>query len=235
MVRRSGSSTEPRPDAGPAGDARHPARTQASSEPSPPSAGSCRCRRNGSDAWPCRLRATELVGMLEGTSDATPEAEAARQRLADQLADVGRSAAMSSAGGARPGTRSVHLPGARPGQCGRGQPAPGGPARPALQLLPVRNLRSLPAAVRLRQRLPHPDRAESWLLRLRDGGPRGVRGVHARAARAPGPGRAGSRPGRISNGSSRANGSRRSSATGRPKPSTSARRATSSSASGTAS
>ena len=44
-----------------------------------------------------RLRATELVSMLEGTSDATPEADAARQRLADQLADVGRSAATSSA------------------------------------------------------------------------------------------------------------------------------------------
>lgn len=43
-----------------------------------------------------RLRATELVGMLEGTDDATPEAEAARQRFTEQLADVGRSAATSS-------------------------------------------------------------------------------------------------------------------------------------------
>jgi len=43
-----------------------------------------------------RLRATELLGMLEGTDAANPESAAASQRFTDQLADVGRSAAMSA-------------------------------------------------------------------------------------------------------------------------------------------
>ncbi|HEY7827175.1 MAG TPA: ATP-dependent helicase, partial [Candidatus Limnocylindrales bacterium] len=43
-----------------------------------------------------RLRATELVGMLEGTSASSPEAEAARLRFTEELAQVGRSAATSA-------------------------------------------------------------------------------------------------------------------------------------------
>jgi DNA helicase-2/ATP-dependent DNA helicase PcrA len=43
-----------------------------------------------------RLRATELLGMLEGTDGANPEAVAARERFTDQLANVGRSAALSA-------------------------------------------------------------------------------------------------------------------------------------------
>ncbi len=43
-----------------------------------------------------RLRATELVGLLEGLDPAAPESDAARQRLTDQLAEVGRSAAMDA-------------------------------------------------------------------------------------------------------------------------------------------
>ncbi len=43
-----------------------------------------------------RLRATELVGMLEGTSAASPESEAARLRFTEELAQVGRSAATSA-------------------------------------------------------------------------------------------------------------------------------------------
>ena len=43
-----------------------------------------------------RLRATELVGMLEGTDAANPEADAARLRFTDELAKVGRAAATSA-------------------------------------------------------------------------------------------------------------------------------------------
>jgi DNA helicase II / ATP-dependent DNA helicase PcrA len=43
-----------------------------------------------------RLRATELLGMLEGTDAANPEADAARLRFTEELAEVGRSAALSA-------------------------------------------------------------------------------------------------------------------------------------------
>jgi DNA helicase-2/ATP-dependent DNA helicase PcrA len=43
-----------------------------------------------------RLRATELIGMLEGTTTADPEAEEARQAFAEELTGVGRSAAMEA-------------------------------------------------------------------------------------------------------------------------------------------
>jgi DNA helicase-2/ATP-dependent DNA helicase PcrA len=44
-----------------------------------------------------RLRATELLGMLEGTDGANPESGAARERFTSQLVDVGRSAALGAA------------------------------------------------------------------------------------------------------------------------------------------
>ncbi len=43
-----------------------------------------------------RLRATELVGLLEGTDPADPESAAARERFEASLADVGRAAAVSA-------------------------------------------------------------------------------------------------------------------------------------------
>jgi RecB family exonuclease len=43
-----------------------------------------------------RLRATELLGMLEGTDSANPESAAAREGFTTQLADVGRSAAVGA-------------------------------------------------------------------------------------------------------------------------------------------
>ncbi len=43
-----------------------------------------------------RLRAAELLEMLEGTNPANPESEGARERFTSQLADVGRSAALSA-------------------------------------------------------------------------------------------------------------------------------------------
>ncbi|HZL32771.1 MAG TPA: ATP-dependent DNA helicase, partial [Verrucomicrobiae bacterium] len=43
-----------------------------------------------------RLRATELLGMLEGTDGANPESVAAREQFTSQLADVGRSAALGA-------------------------------------------------------------------------------------------------------------------------------------------
>ena len=43
-----------------------------------------------------RLRATELVSLLEGTDATDPEAVDARDRFAEDLANLGRSAAMAS-------------------------------------------------------------------------------------------------------------------------------------------
>jgi len=43
-----------------------------------------------------RLRATELLGMLEGTNAANPEAAEARRGFAEQLAEIGRSAVVSA-------------------------------------------------------------------------------------------------------------------------------------------
>lgn len=43
-----------------------------------------------------RLRATELIGMLEGTADADPETEAARGRLEADLAATGRAAVLGA-------------------------------------------------------------------------------------------------------------------------------------------
>ncbi|HEY2887443.1 MAG TPA: PD-(D/E)XK nuclease family protein, partial [Candidatus Limnocylindrales bacterium] len=43
-----------------------------------------------------RLRATELLGMLEGTDAANPEAEEARRGFTEQLAGIGRSAAVGA-------------------------------------------------------------------------------------------------------------------------------------------
>ncbi len=43
-----------------------------------------------------RLRASELVGLLEATDGAWPEAEAARERFATELAGTGRAASMEA-------------------------------------------------------------------------------------------------------------------------------------------
>jgi RecB family exonuclease len=43
-----------------------------------------------------RLRATELIGLMEGTTAADPEAEEARQAFVEELASVGRSAALAA-------------------------------------------------------------------------------------------------------------------------------------------
>ena len=43
-----------------------------------------------------RLRATELLGMLEGTDGDDPESEAARERFTSRLVDVGRSAVLGA-------------------------------------------------------------------------------------------------------------------------------------------
>ncbi len=43
-----------------------------------------------------RLRATELLGMLEGTDEASPEADAARAQFTTELASVGRAAALGA-------------------------------------------------------------------------------------------------------------------------------------------
>ncbi len=43
-----------------------------------------------------RLRASELVGLLESTDGAWPDAETARQRFGDELTGIGRAAAMDA-------------------------------------------------------------------------------------------------------------------------------------------
>jgi hypothetical protein len=43
-----------------------------------------------------RLRASELVGLMESTADADPEGAGAREAFAARLADVGRNAAMTA-------------------------------------------------------------------------------------------------------------------------------------------
>ncbi len=164
-----------------------------------------------------RLRATELVGLLEGTDAADPETDAARERFAADLATIGRSAAMESdearALGLDPLTfRSVALDSGA-----RGEPPPGRAAAALVQLLAVQHLRALPAPVRVRLRLPDPDRSDRRRVHLRDHRPRGVRGVHPRAARARPPAASRRRPGTTSSACSPSAGPRPASATRPPR------------------
>ena len=138
-----------------------------------------------------RLRATELVG-LHGRD------QGRRPRDAGGASGVGGAARRGRAVGGdgrrrgargRPGPADV--PRDRPGHRRRREPAAGRAAAGQVQLLAVRPVRLLPAALRLRPRLPHaPAGAAGRGAGLRVHRARGLRGVHQGAPRAAGPRRA---------------------------------------------
>ena len=139
-----------------------------------------------------RLRASELVGLLEATDGAWPEAEAARDRFATELAGTGRAAMMEAdearAAGLDPLTfRSVAA------DTGVGANLLACAAAVDVQLLGVRYLRSMRSPVRVPVRLPRPGTARSRRgVQLRLDGPCRVRGLHEGPSRAAGARRAAS-------------------------------------------
>ena len=142
-----------------------------------------------------RLRANELIGLMEGTDAADPEAADARAgyeaRTGGDRPVRGMAADAARAAGLDPLTLR-HLAG---DGGGRRQPARGGGAAGQVQLLVARHLRALPAAVRLPLRLQDPAAGPAGgRIRLRERRPRGVRGVHPRAARTAGARRGAAHP-----------------------------------------
>ncbi len=65
-------------------------------DPRPWLAGSCRCPTKRERRLELRLRAAELVGLIEGTDDADPETLAARAAFTQELATVGERAGMAT-------------------------------------------------------------------------------------------------------------------------------------------
>ena len=126
-----------------------------------------------------RLRASELVGLMEATSLDDPEAEAARDELETELSRVARSAATTADAARAQGLDPLDPPDARPRLGCRRQPAPGRAAPGPPQLLVARHLRPLPAPVRLPLRVPDPGAGPAGACaRVRLDRARGVRGVH---------------------------------------------------------
>ncbi len=133
-----------------------------------------------------RLRAAELVGLMEGTKADAPEAAAARERARRR---PGRRRARRRDGGRRgagPRPRPADVPDDRARHGRRREPARRRAAAVALQLLVAQRVREVPAAVRVQLRLLDPVGEEGRRVRVRDDGPRGVRGLHPRAPRARG-------------------------------------------------
>lgn len=123
-----------------------------------------------------RRRAVELIGALEAASAQDPPDPDARAALLDELVAVARAAADEAEEARRNGLDPVTLR-----VLSRHAPAgetllaltgpPGGFSHSAFS-----TYQDLPAALRLRQRLPHPDRGQG-LLRVRERRPRRLRGV----------------------------------------------------------
>ena len=126
-----------------------------------------------------RLRASELVGLLEGTAETDPEAAGARAGVRG----AARRHRPCRHDGRRRGTgrraRSAHVPVDRARLGRRREPPPGRAAAADVQLLVARPLRAVPAPVRLQLRLPDPGAGPAeggGDLRLDRA--RGLRGVH---------------------------------------------------------
>ena len=198
-ARRRFIGPESRPDdTARAGIARHPGRTQASSAASPPFAGSCRCRRNANDGWPCACGRPSCVGMLEGDRRApTPRPRAAPRRF-DRPARRGRTIGRDRAPRRRAPSGSTRSP-------SRTLAQDSAAGANLLQVAPLAGHFSY-SQFSTYERCPLqyafasvyriPTARSRGLLRLRLGGPRRVRAVHAasdasawHAASRPRPGR----------------------------------------------
>ena len=142
-----------------------------------------------------RLRANELIELLEGTDAADPEATDARAGYEARLAEIGRSAGMAADAARAAGLDPLTLRHVA-GDGGAGANLLEVAALPEqVQLLVARHLRALPAAVRLPLRLQDPAAGPAGgRIRVRERRPRGVRGVHPRAARAAGARRGAAHP-----------------------------------------
>ncbi len=182
-----------------------------------------------------RLRASELVGLMEATDVADPETAAARDDLRDRAGDPRPISRDHRRRGARPGARSADLPDARARRRRRREPPPGRAAAADPQLLVAQHVRQVPAPVRVRLRLP--DAAARGARRgvhVRDA-PRTRRSRRSRRSAASGS-RAGTRrpPARTSSASSARAGPRPASATRPPRRATSGASRPCSTTSGTA-
>ena len=172
----AGADADAAPTTGPGA---RTARGRETRRPWRPCPGSCRRRRRASGGSPCASAPGSCSSSSRASTPDDPEADAARERLVAELA-VARPARRSGqadearARRARPADAARRL--AR--QRRRGQPARGRAAARPLQLLAVRHLRALPAAVRLQPRLSASRRASGagrWPSAHRA---RGLRGVH---------------------------------------------------------
>ena len=181
-----------------------------------------------------RLRASELVGLLEGTDPADPEAAEARGALHGPPGRVGRSAAAPRRGGPRPGPRPADVPDARPAIARPGPTCSRSRRCRPLQLLPFSTYERCPLQYAFSHVYRIPTEHDRRLLRLRLDGPAALRAVHQGAPRAPGPRRAAADRGDLEADLRGAVEARPSSATGPPRRATSAESATCSTTSGTA-
>ncbi len=132
-----------------------------------------------------RLRASELVGLMEATDTNDAETPAARDDLVAELASIARSVATTADQARAQGLDPLTFRDDRARRRGRRQPPPGRAAATRAQLLLAQQVRRLPAPVRVQLRLPDAAaRGARGGVRVRDHGPRRVRGVHQGPARA---------------------------------------------------
>ena len=136
-----------------------------------------------------RVRANELLQLLEGIDPDDPEAEQARADLSAQFAALATRATETADEARAHRLDPLTLQGRRARQRGRREPARGRTPAGHLQLLADQHVRALSAAVRAAAGLPHPVEPTRGCADVRQHRPCGVRGLHQGAPRAYGTGR----------------------------------------------
>ncbi|HEY5496211.1 MAG TPA: ATP-dependent helicase, partial [Candidatus Limnocylindrales bacterium] len=141
-----------------------------------------------------RLRAAEVLSLLEGVAPGTAEADGARIGLLDELGRLGGERRRWRRCGPGRRTRPADPANRRRRRGGRRESPGRRPAAGLLLLHPVRHLRTLSPALRAPERLSGADRRDRGRLHLREHRARRLRGLHEGAPRAGCPRRAAADP-----------------------------------------